>query len=175
MYCSPQRAPLSCALAPRRAHTKTRTTIEVAVVSLSSSQRPESRVREWPPDLIVTCLKRQLDNLDHTMIGYRRPPLFTHEHGCVKSIGAWAAPHAHHDALKMRTFICGAPRSSSHMMHHVIAPHMWRPAHMMPTYAAHLAPLQALLQASSHLSPLAPSACSPLFYLMLSATSRRPR
>ena len=44
-------------------------------------------------------------------------------------------------------------------------------AHMMPTSPAHLAPLQA----SSHLPPRAPSACYPLFYLMLSATSRRPR
>ena len=34
-----------------------------------------------------TCLesteRQNFDNLDHTMIGYRHPPLFTHEHGCV--------------------------------------------------------------------------------------------
>jgi len=51
------------------------TTIEVAVV------QSRSRVRDWlSPD---TCPERQLDNLDHAMIGYRHPPLFTHEHGCV--------------------------------------------------------------------------------------------
>ncbi len=56
-------------------HNKTRTTIEVAVV------QSRSRVRDWLcPD---TCPERQLDNLDHMMIGYRHPPLFTHEHGCV--------------------------------------------------------------------------------------------
>ena len=70
-YC----APLSYALAPLRTRTKTRTTIEVAVV------QSRSRVREWlVPD---TCPERQLDNIDHTMIGYRHPPLFTQEHGCV--------------------------------------------------------------------------------------------
>ena len=70
-------APLSCALAPLRTRTKTRTTIEVAVV------QSRSRVRDWlSPD---TCPERQLDNLDHAMIGYRHPPLFTHEHGCVRA------------------------------------------------------------------------------------------
>jgi hypothetical protein len=40
-----------------------------------------SRVRDWSnPD---TCPERQPDNIDHAMIGYKHPPLFTHEHGCV--------------------------------------------------------------------------------------------
>ena len=39
-----------------------------------------------PPGYLVTCPERQLDNLDHAMIGYRHPPLFTHEHGCVTVI-----------------------------------------------------------------------------------------
>jgi len=71
-------APLSCALAPLRTRTKTRTTVEVAVV------QSRNRVGDWLcPD---TCPERQLDNLDHTMIGYRHPPLFTHEHGCLSRL-----------------------------------------------------------------------------------------
>ena len=40
--------------------------------------------RDWLcPD---TCPERQLDNFDQTMIGYRHPPLFIHEHGCVTQL-----------------------------------------------------------------------------------------
>ena len=90
----------ACQLSPcAHARKPAKTTIEVAVV------QSRSRVRDWlPPD---TCPERQLDNLDHTMIGYRHPPLFTHEHGCVTWLTGSAVGNA-----TAPTDAC--PSSSSH-------------------------------------------------------------
>ena len=60
------------------------TTASGTVRSLSSSQGPESASLEWPQTSYdILPEKATVDNLDHTMFGYRQPPLFTHEHGCV--------------------------------------------------------------------------------------------
>ena len=63
--------------------------------SLSSSHGAESGVSQGLalPGTRILAPKRQLDNSDHTMIGYRHPPLFTHEHGCVRSEGKRIAPY----------------------------------------------------------------------------------
>jgi len=48
------------------------------------AQGPESASLEWPQTSYdILHEKATVDNLDHTMFGYRQPPLFTHEHGCV--------------------------------------------------------------------------------------------
>ena len=50
--------------------------------SLSSSQRPESGN---DPDLIL-ARKGNWTNIDLALGDYRHPPLFTHEHGCVRTV-----------------------------------------------------------------------------------------